>query len=263
MDQSPVGNTLYNEYDPLAWFYRRWSAADPVSDPNHSFYHDLSSGVDKVVELGIGDGRIAIGVAETGTRVIGVDSSSEMLEECQRAAREARVEDRITLVQEDFRSFEVSPVELVTMPFRTIGHLLSAEHRLAAFRSVRRHLREGGRFVFDHYVLDRRWAEKHNGVPIPMCSWENGEFRYSVTDVYRYDFERGLMYCSIVVDTFDQDGGLLATVRHPLRFSWLDPNEVPRLAACAGLEIEATYGDYDGSRFDDNASEQIWILKAR
>ena len=71
--------------------YEEWSAHMTADVP---FYvHLASQAQGPLVELAVGNGRVAIPVARaTGQRVIGVDSSPAMLEQARRRAAEAGVE---------------------------------------------------------------------------------------------------------------------------------------------------------------------------
>jgi ubiquinone/menaquinone biosynthesis C-methylase UbiE len=61
----------------------------------------------RVVEPGIGTGRIALPLAVAGHRVTGVDISAPMLDECARRARELDVAGRMTLLEGDATSLPV------------------------------------------------------------------------------------------------------------------------------------------------------------
>ena len=82
-------------YDTIAELYDPWSRS-VVEDVGFYVAEARKSG-GTVVELGIGTGRIAIPIAETGKRVIGVDSSREMLAACRRRAEEAGVAELLDL----------------------------------------------------------------------------------------------------------------------------------------------------------------------
>lgn len=84
--------------------YEEWSAhmtADVV------FYVEPARVADgPLVELGIGNGRVAMPVAQaTGRRVIGIDSSPAMLEQARARAAEAGVE--LDLRQGDMRDLDL------------------------------------------------------------------------------------------------------------------------------------------------------------
>ena len=164
-------------YDDLAFIYDAWSLADPAAGPTSEFYLDMArkeSGT--IVELGVGTGRIALQLACEGKKVIGLDISQRMLMICQNKALELGVMDRIHLVQSDIRQFDLaSPANLIYLPFRTFGHLLTRDDRLNMLYSVSRNLCDGGRFIFDHYAFNESWARSNDRKSRLMCTISSGD----------------------------------------------------------------------------------------
>lgn len=253
------------EYDNLADIYEPWSAADPAADLTLRFYLSVASQIrGSVVELGVGTGRVAIEIAARyGKKVLGLDVSEVMLSECRVRARARGVEHLVQLAKADIRDFELGkPAELIIMPFRTVGHLLSADDKVAALRNIYSQLAPGGTFVFDHYLLNENWARNHNGVPRLMCMIHDelsGNRRF-VWDMYRYDFAAKLMDCVITVELADKDGIILGRQHRPLSFSWVEPDQVRSWAQQIGYEIREVYGSFDMQPLDPSSTEQIWIL---
>src|SRR5919206_786501 len=77
-------------YDAWADRYPLWSSGVTADVP---FYVGLAREADGLlVELAVGNGRVAIPVAQaTGRRVVGIDSSPAMLAQARERAREAGV----------------------------------------------------------------------------------------------------------------------------------------------------------------------------
>src|SRR5215207_5917913 len=83
--------------EPVSWDeafaddYERWSAHMTA---DVAFYVDLARDTDgPLVELAVGNGRVAIPVAQaTGRRVIGIDSSPAMLDRARSRAAAAEVD---------------------------------------------------------------------------------------------------------------------------------------------------------------------------
>jgi len=101
--------------------YEEWSAGMTADVP---FYVGLAADADgPLVELAIGDGRVAIPVARaTGRTVIGIDSSSTMLEQASAAAAEAGVS--LDLRPGDMRDLELDELAgLIYCPYRALLHL--------------------------------------------------------------------------------------------------------------------------------------------
>ena len=89
------------EYERFADIYGVWTASAPSAQANLRYYVDayLDAPKGAVVELGVGDGRIAVEAARAGRAVTGVDLSPAMLRLCAARAAETGVGDRITLLQ--------------------------------------------------------------------------------------------------------------------------------------------------------------------
>lgn len=70
---------------------------------------------DFVIDLGSGDGRIAIAAAKKGARALGVDIDPERVREAQDNARKAGVEDRVTFRRENLFDTRIGEASVVTM----------------------------------------------------------------------------------------------------------------------------------------------------
>jgi ubiquinone/menaquinone biosynthesis C-methylase UbiE len=90
-----------------------------------------------VLELGCGTGRILVPVARAGIEIVGLDNSESMLDVCRKRLddEEQAVRSLVTLRQGDMRRLRLdrsSP--LITMPFRSLQHMLSASEQLSCLR---------------------------------------------------------------------------------------------------------------------------------
>lgn len=96
---------------------------------------------DVVYDLGCGDGRIVVEAARShGARAVGVDPDPDRMREALARAREAGVQDRVTLLQEDALRVDLSEATVVTL-FMTAGW---TERVLPKLRAE---LRPGARIV--------------------------------------------------------------------------------------------------------------------
>ena len=114
--------------------YEEWSAPMTADVP---FYIELArKAVGPLVELAIGNGRVAIPVARaTARRVIGIDSSPAMLAQARVRAAEAGVE--LDLRQGDMRDLSLDePAALIYCPFRALLHLPTWADRRRTFERV-------------------------------------------------------------------------------------------------------------------------------
>ncbi|MCD6679476.1 MAG: class I SAM-dependent methyltransferase [Burkholderiaceae bacterium] len=100
--------------DPAARAALRVATSDPlVTRMLHLAQIDES---DTLVDLGSGDGRIAIAAArEFGARARGIDSDPNLVELARRNAEQAGVSGRVTFEQGDLLSADLSSATVVTM----------------------------------------------------------------------------------------------------------------------------------------------------
>jgi SAM-dependent methyltransferase len=213
--------------------YDRW-AADMTEDV--PFYVGLAKEADgPVVELAVGTGRVAIPVARAiGRTVVGIDSSPAMLEQARAAGGEL-----LDLRLGDMGDFELEePAALVYCPFRALLHVPTWAGRRRVFERVAASLRPGGRFAWNVFAFDHAIAARLDGSrqeePIPHV------LRYSVGDS-RVD---------IVLDSEEASS-----------LWWATRNEWLGLIDVAGLEVEALYGWFDRTAYDDESREQVWIAR--
>jgi ubiquinone/menaquinone biosynthesis C-methylase UbiE len=216
--------------------YDEWSAEMTEDVPS---YVELSGEADGLlVELAVGNGRVAIPVArDTGRRVVGIDSSPAMLEQARTRAAKAGVE--LDLRKRDMRELELEePAALIYCPFRALLHLPTWTDRRRTFERVAASLQPGGRFAWNAFAFDHRIAARldgqHQDEPVAHA------IRYAVGD-NRIDI------------TLD-DGGSSS-------LWWATKNEWLGLVDVAGLEIEAVYGSFDRQPLDDNSREYIFITR--
>jgi SAM-dependent methyltransferase len=104
-----------------------------------------------VLEFGIGTGRLALGLMESGLEVHGVDASPDMVAKL----RDKPGGDRIPVVIGDFSEADAgSGFSLVILAFNTIFALPDQQAQVRCFANAARHLRPGGRFVIEAWVPD-------------------------------------------------------------------------------------------------------------
>src|ERR1700674_4193048 len=158
--------------------YEEWSAHMTA---DVAFYVELARKADgPLVELAIGNGRVAIPVAQaTGERVVGIDSSPAMLAQARDRAAKAGVE--LDLREGDMRDLALDePAALIYCPFRALLHLHTWADRRRTFERVASSLRPDGRFAWHAFAFDHRIAARldgeHQDEPVPHMN------RYSVAD---------------------------------------------------------------------------------
>src|SRR5512132_58292 len=157
-----------DEYAAFAAIYDDWASHMTEDVP---FYVELAEEADgPVVELAVGNGRVAIPVARAVGHVLGIDLSPTMLAQARERAAEAGVE--LELREGDMRELELDePAALIYCPFRGLLHLPTWADRRLVFERVAASLRPGGRFAWNAFAFDHRVAIRldgvHQGAPVP------------------------------------------------------------------------------------------------
>jgi SAM-dependent methyltransferase len=218
--------------------YEEWSAAMTA---DVGFYVGLAREADgPVVELAVGNGRVAIPVAQAiGRRVIGIDTSPAMLDMARADAVGAGVE--LELHEGDMRDFELDePAALIYCPFRALLHLPTWADRRRTFERVAASLKPGGRFAWNAFAFDFNIAAEIDGA----------EQREPVRHTIRYSV--GDNRIDITLD----DGAKSS-------LWWATKNEWLGLVDVSGLEVEALYGGFAGEPFDDESREYVFVARRR
>ncbi|WP_245671768.1 class I SAM-dependent methyltransferase [Nocardia amamiensis] len=221
--------------EAFANHYDEWSA-DMTADV--TFYVELARQAEgPLVELAIGNGRVAIPVAQaTGQPVIGIDTSARMLEQATIRAAEAGV--RLDLIEADIRDLHLNqPAALIYCPFRAMLHLSTWPDRRRVFERVAASLRPGGRFAWNAFAFDHHTAARLDGTrqlrPVPHT------IRYAVGDK---------------VDLVCDDGAVSS-------LWWATKNEWLGLLDVAGLELEALHGGFAGEPFTEDSREYVFVAR--
>jgi SAM-dependent methyltransferase len=224
-------------YDAFAPIYDDWSA--PMTE-DVAFYVELARQADgPVVELAVGNGRVAVPVSEAiGRPVLGIDASPAMLAGARARAAAAGVE--LDLLLGDMRELLLEePAALVYCPFRSLGHLPTWGDRRTVFERVASALRPGGRFAWNAFVFDPKIAVELDGV------WrdQNGVR-------HRCDYDP----TDNRVDVTLESGAAIS-------LWWLTRSEWEALIDVSGLELEALYGWFDRRPFDESSREFVYVAR--
>jgi SAM-dependent methyltransferase len=208
-----------------------------------------------VLEIGCGTGRVLIPTARAGIEIVGLDLSPGMLEVCRERLRQEpdAVQQRVTLVHSDMQQFDLGRAfTLATIPFRPFQHLLDVDDQLACLASIRRHLVEGGRLIFDVFNPS---LDALVNMPIGQETGMEPEFAAPggrrVTRCYKIvasDRFAQINDIELIYDVTHADGRQQRLI-HAFRMRYLFRYEVEHLLARAGFIVEQLYAGYDRSQY--------------
>ncbi len=246
-------------WDDYAPFYD-WENAQTVARRDVPFWCRLAAAQPgPILELGCGTGRIALPVARSGTRLVGIDRSAPMLERARRRLRRAKLADRALLVRGDIRALPFrrrTAFGCVMAPYGILQSLTRERDLQATLASVARVMRRGGLFALDLVPDLPRWAEYHRRTSL-RGRLAGGTL--TLVESVRQDRGRGLTI-------FDQEyterqGRSRSVHRFELTFRTLSVPQMSRRLEKAGFTPDAVLGDYQGGPWDDRAD--TWVILAR
>jgi SAM-dependent methyltransferase len=144
-------NPLPDNYDRIARFYDVDMARNMAFD-DVGFYVDLCARVNgPVLELGCGNGRILLELAQHGIDAIGVDASAGMLEElCRKAALRSLPARALRM---DLANLALRPgFAAILCPYSLITYVTDDDEVARLLTRIRGLLAPGGMFVVDAFV---------------------------------------------------------------------------------------------------------------
>jgi SAM-dependent methyltransferase len=128
-------------------------------------YHNLRDAVDynffqneirqtkgKILEIGVGTGRLFLNALDQGADIYGIDISKSMLDVLYKKLKTSQYR-RISLQNMLDFSFDFK-FDLIIAPFRVIMHIPDKNNQIKAIDNVYKHLKNNGKFIFDTFIPD-------------------------------------------------------------------------------------------------------------
>jgi len=175
------------------------------------------------------------------------------------------VQERVQLVRGNMIDFDLKQTfDLITAPFRALQYLISVEQQISCLHCVSRHLKVGGRFVFDVFQVDPSRIDN------PELTEEAEEF----ADVLLPDgrrlgrshriaaFHRAEQYndVELIFHVTYPDGGTQRLVlSFPFRYFFR--YEVEHLLALTGFKVIHLFGNFDRSELTDRSDEMVFVAE--
>jgi SAM-dependent methyltransferase len=199
----------------------------------------------RLLELGIGTGRLALPLAQRGYDIEGIDDSEPMVARLRaKPGGEAlpvalgSFADAAHLVEGPFR--------LVIVAYNTLFELATQDEQVRCFAGVARHLEPGGRFVVEAFVPDLTHLEE----AVHVASVGSGHVRLSAT---RHD---PISQQAVTQNVFISGAGIeleASTIRYAT------VPELDLMARLAGLRLQARWGGWAGQPFTAASSTHVSV----
>jgi SAM-dependent methyltransferase len=207
--------------------------ADMPVEPVVEFLLPFAGG--GALELAIGTGRIAVPLADRGTRVAGVDLSPDMVAELRKKT------DAIPVAIGDYATTRVDDdFSLVYIVFNSISNQTTQEGQVATFANAAAHLDPGGCFVVEVGTRNRQ----------PLQVFDLSDTHVGL-DEYDADTQRLVSHHFTLIDG--------AWRRRSIPFRSASPAEFDLMAQLAGLRLRERWADWDRAPFTAESTKHVSV----
>lgn len=231
----------FDQHDPrkVAFFERAFAAV----------------GVKRVLDCACGTGRDLHLLVGLGLDVTGSDISPAMLSRARHNLATRGLE--LPLVEADYRRLAETfpdPFDAVVCLSTSLAHMPNEKQMVAALRSMRGALRDGGLLILSQGTTDRQWLERPRFITavnepdlvrLFVIDYEGHGATYHILDIIPGDTDGGLQHWSTEYPFI------------PLR------DDQERLLEAAGFAAADFYGDWSGSPYDKERSGLLIAVARR
>ena len=238
-DDSTYGDSFADVYDD--WY-------EDVSDINATVrtLQELA-GNGPFHELGIGTGRLALALAQTGATVSGIDSSALMLERLSQKAADRGLE--IEAIKGDMvDEMPVGPFAAIFVAYNTIFSVQTFARQQTLFANVASRLAPGGIFVVEAIVPD---PQRPAGSTVGVRSMKADRV---VLSVDMHDPEAQHVDGQFV--EFTEAGGVRL---RPWSIRYSYPHELDDMAATVGLRLSHRWVNMNQEPFTSDAETHVSV----
>lgn len=244
-DASTYGDRFADIYD--AWYDDPEATAAAVAR-TRALAAEAVGGARRpeVLELGVGTGRLALPLVQSGVDVTGLDASEAMLERL--AAKDGSASVR-TVAGDMAGPLPDGPYDLAVVARNTLFNLTTEDAQRSCLAEVARVLRPAGRLLVEAFVPSEE--------PGPASSVEVRSISVDrvLLFVDRHDPAAGESWSSFV------DIGPEGIALRPCHVRYLRPHDLDTLAAEVGLVLDARHADWEMSPFNDGSSQHVSVYR--
>ncbi len=230
--------------DRIAEVYDELYPSGPAVEDAAALLAELADG-GRVLELGVGTGRLALPLAARGVDVEGVDASASMV-----AKLEAKPSgDRIRVRVADFGRDRLGEnLALVFVAFNTFFGLAEQSLQVDCFANVASALAPGGRFVMEAFVPDLGRFDRGQRTDTTAIAVQQVTINSAIHDPVTQRVES--------MHTIVRPDGI-AMYPVVIRYAW--PAELDLMARLAGLELEHRWGGWDRQSFTAASGQHVSV----
>lgn len=248
-DSVPPGYRQSTYGDAFADVYDEWYSDVSDSDTTVALIAELAAD-QRVLELGVGTGRLALPLAKLGIDVTGVDTSQAMLDRLADNDHSGIVKPRLG----DMAALEfVNTFGVVFVAFNTLFNLTTTAEQQLCFDGVATALMPSGYFIVEAIVPEDSHLGEDRDIT-PRILDDGGV----VLNVTMTDRDAQLVRGQHV--EISKEGRV--TLR-PWQIRYCSVSELDEMATRAGLFVEQRWEDWSRTPFSAGSSRHVTIYQLR
>ncbi len=248
-------------YDIIAHYYDITHADLTADIP---FILDLANKTSgHILELGCGSGRLLLPLARAGHTVTGIDNSAVMLARAQvRLDNESEaVQSRVTLIEADMGKVEVNGrYPLIIIPYNTFLHL-DTQQAKTTLKQIQKQLAPNGQLFIDlinpfaiadtpdneEFSFEGEYSDPESG---------NRLLQFASNQL---DEENQTLHIKWAYNIAKLDDSITERIIVESSYHYHFPHQLALLLQQTGFKINAIYGNYDYSSFNEE-SDRFLLL---
>ena len=229
-------------YEKAAHLYDIFDTKDNI---DFFYYYGKEAGV--ILDIGAGTGRIAISLADRGIKVVCIEPSPAMRKEfLKKLINQSELTDKITLIDGDVQTFKISEIFPTIFLSGTFDHIPDSD-RVISFKNINRHLKIGGKLIFDVYVGGMKDS------PLSLTDTVKKEIYEYKRFISTKVFPDNTMEVMLVYEVYKQ-GNLTEKIEQRSSAVVTTRTKVNQLLNETGFTIRKEFGNYDCSPFREGDS---------
>jgi SAM-dependent methyltransferase len=252
---------IYEYPENFARFYDLIYHSSRDGVDNNFFLDRIKETRGKVLEVGVGTGRLFFDALNNGADIYGIDISPHMLDVLR---NKLTGDQRLRISLQNIIDFKFDfKFDLLIAPFRVIMHLIGKDEQIRALNNIWNHLNRKGFFIFDTFIPDLK--QLINGLKNQVDfegEYEPGKRIKRIVSTTP-DLLNQLINIKFLLEWDEGDPGARSLKREewnvPLRYFFR--YELEHLIERSEFKKYKILGDYMGNELNQNSREFIAVCQ--
>jgi len=211
----------------------------------------------KILELGVGTGRIFKELLNLVDYGVGIDNSDEMLSVCEKGCFG---HNNYELINDDFVSFNLDlNFDFIYLPFNTFQHILYKKDQIKCLENIRKHLNKGGIFILDVMNCQNIELKFNEWKKDYSAKLENGNILERFQNTLKID-EGNVIHKQFKYIEHGNAGDVLNEEIFDALMKITPNNELEGLIGDCGFEVNDIWTNYQFGKSDDT-KKVIYCLR--